>query len=216
MTDHESALLEKLKEISRQDTGQNNAGLASFLVNAEDIIGIHSIRVSGYAVMMAREMGLPGDLSTDLEVSSLLHDIGKFFIPHNILYKTSSLSEKETLIIQQHPVYGSSLLRRIEQYRKYAGTVLYHHEFFNGNGYPQGLSGDAIPLLSRIIAVADAYEAMTSDRPYRKGLSHREAITRLKMGSHKQFDPEITDSFLRAIRGFSGSNGTTKGTIFEL
>lgn len=216
MTCHESILLKKLKAISLKDTGGNNKELALFLTKTENITGIHSIRVSGYAVLTAREMGLPEELIASLHVSSLLHDIGKLLIPHDVLYKTGCLSEEETALIQQHPLHGSGILKKIERYRQYCDIVLYHHEFFNGQGYPQGLSGSDIPLLSRIIAVADAYEAMTSDRPYRKGFSHREAVNRLRMSRHIQLDPGITDSFLRAIKGFSNGNRIKTGTINEL
>lgn len=212
----ENSLLEILKAISVKDTPGSIEELALFLSKTESIAGIHSIRVSGYAVITAREMGLPEELIASLHVSSLLHDIGKLLIPHGILYKTGSLSEEETALIQQHPLQGSSMLNKIERYRQYSNIVLYHHEFFNGQGYPHRLSGSDIPLLSRIIAVADAYEAMTSDRPYRKGFSHREAVNRFRISRHIQWDPDITDSFLRAIKGFSGSIGIISGTIDQL
>jgi putative nucleotidyltransferase with HDIG domain len=216
MVDMKIMLLEKLKAISQMDKDGDNEGLISFLAGAENIVGLHSIRVSGYAVMTAREMGLPEDLASILQVASLLHDIGKFMIPRDILYKTGRLSQEETALVQQHPLQGSGILNQIERYRQYADTVLYHHEFYNGLGYPHGLCGPDIPLLSRIIAVADSYEAMTSDRPYRKGFSHREAINRLKISRHLQFDPAVTDSFLRALKGFSGSIGTKNRTIHDL
>jgi len=216
MMHHENELLKKLKAISLNDTGGSNEELASFLAKTESITGIHSIRVSGYTVMTAREIGLPEELIASLHVSSLLHDIGKLLISHDILYKTGRLSAEETALIQQHPLQGSSMLKKIERYRQYSDIVLYHHEFFNGQGYPHGLSGSDIPLLSRIIAVADAYEAMTSDRPYRKGFSHREAVNRLRISRHIQWDPDIIDSFLRAIKGFSSSSGIKKGTINQL
>lgn len=216
MTDQETALLEKLEAISLSDSKGNNDALSAFLAGAESIIGLHSVRVSGYAVMTAGEMGLPEDLTLSLRFSSLLHDIGKFLIPRDILYKTGSLSEEETALIRQHPLQGSSILKKIAEYRQYAETVLYHHEFYNGQGYPEGLAATDIPLLSRIIAVADAYEAMTSDRPYRKGFSHREAINRLKISRRIQFDPSVTDSFIRALKGFSSSMGVKTGTMHDL
>ncbi|MFZ5644621.1 MAG: HD-GYP domain-containing protein [Bacillota bacterium] len=203
MAEQISWLMKKLKEISENDTDTGNPALTQFLSEMEDIIGIHSIRVAGYAVITAHKMGIPEDLTEVLQTSALLHDIGKTLIPDNIIYKTGGLTGEEVSIIQQHPVFGRNILLQIEKYSKYSDIVLHHHEYFNGLGYPSGLSSSEIPILSRIIAVADAYEAMTSDRPYRKGFSHREAVTRLKLSKNKQFDPEVIDSFLIAIKSFS-------------
>lgn len=201
-----AAVIKKLEVVSSDETGDQNAALISLLINLEDIIGTHSIRVAGYAAMMGREMALPEKKIASLCTSALLHDIGKLFIPPGILYKIDRLNDYELEIIRRHPVSGSGILREIEGYEQFADTVLYHHEFYNGRGYPGGLSGDEIPLLSRIIAVADAYEAMTSERPYRKGFSHREAVNRLRYGRFTQFDPEVTDTFLKAIRKHSNSD----------
>ncbi|MCL6479537.1 MAG: HD-GYP domain-containing protein [Peptococcaceae bacterium] len=207
MRDTAEALIEKLNVISLTDKGPHNEALTSFLLTLEDIVGTHSIRVGGYAVMTGREMALPEEKLTNLHIASLLHDIGKLFIPTEILHKTDNLNEQELDIIRNHPVYGQNILLNVAAYEPYADIILYHHEFFNGRGYPCGLSGSDIPLLSRIIAVADAYEAMTSERPYRKGFSHREAVIRLRAGRYTQFDPEITNLFLKAIKRYS-RNGT--------
>jgi len=215
MEDHEKALLEKLKAISLGDSWDSRA-LKSFLITMDDIIGIHSIRVSGYACMSGRELGLSEENLATLRTSALLHDIGKILIPPEILNKADGLSQAEMSIIRRHPVAGVKILRSIDRYKIFADTVHYHHEFFNGRGYPCGLSGADIPLLSRIIAAADSYEAMTSERPYRKGLSHREAITRLKMGKSTQFDPEIIDSFICALKKFSGKDFWGIGINLEL
>lgn len=193
-------LIEKLTGISLTRAENHRAALISFLNTLEEIVGIHSVMVADYAEMTGRELGFLEEECAGLHISALLHDIGKLFIPSEILYKAGSLNEPEMDIIRGHPATGEKILRKIDAYKVHARTVLHHHEFFNGRGYPGGLSGTDIPLLSRIIAVADAYEAMTSDRPYRKGFSHREAVTRLRAGRCTQFDPEITDSFLRAIK----------------
>ncbi|MFZ5646598.1 MAG: HD domain-containing phosphohydrolase [Bacillota bacterium] len=206
MKDPESILLEKLITISRIDPPESNGALISFLRTTSEIVGLHSIRVSAYAVMSGREMGLPEKMMAELRTSALLHDIGKLLIPPGILFKSASLTESEIEIIRCHPAKGKNILQEINRYRRYSDILYYHHEFYNGRGYPRGLSGDDIPLLSRIISVADSYEAMTTDRPYRKGLSHREAVNRLKMGKSTQFDPEIIESFLRAIKSFSINN----------
>ncbi|MCL6610179.1 MAG: HD-GYP domain-containing protein [Peptococcaceae bacterium] len=193
-------VIKKLNEISAADKEGRNGELISFLGTLDEIIGLHSIKVADYALMTGRELKLPEESIINLFTASLLHDIGKLFIPPEILLKTESLNHCELDVIRRHPQTGRNILRKIKGYARYADIVLYHHEYFNGRGYPDGLSGADIPLLSRIIAVADAYEAMTSERPYRKGFSHREAVTRLKAGRSTQFDPEITDVFLIAIR----------------
>jgi len=211
----EEVLLEELKAISLIDS-RDNPALKSFLNMMDEIIGVHSIRVSGYACMSGLELGLPEETMANLCTSALLHDIGKILIPSQILNKSDGLSEAEINIIRRHPLTGVKILTKVERYRAHADTVHYHHEFFNGRGYPSGISGEDIPLSSRIIAVADAYEAMMSERPYRKGFSHREAITRLKMGGLTQFDPNIIDSFLSGLKRFSGKHFWDAGTNLEL
>lgn len=206
MKDFDTILLEKLIAISRIDPPESNGALISFLRETSEIVGLHSIRVSTYAVMSGHEMGLPAKMIADLRTSALLHDIGKLLIPPEILFFTTSPGEKEMEIIRRHPSAGKKILDKIIRYRKYSSIVNHHHEYYNGRGYPQGLSGEDIPLLSRIISVADSYEAMTSERPYRKGLSHRDAVNRLKAGKTTQFDPEIIESFLQAIKSSSINN----------
>lgn len=206
MNYNESILLEKLITISRIDPPESNKALISFLRSTSEIVGLHSIRVSAYAVMSARKMGLPEKMTAHLRTSALLHDIGKLLIPPEVLFKSTGLTESEMEIIRNHTAAGKNILEKISRYTQYSNTVYHHHEFYNGRGYPGGTSGDNIPLQSRIISVADSYEAMTSERPYRKGLSHREAVNRLKMGKSSQFDPDIIESFLIAIRSFSINN----------
>lgn len=212
----ENLLIERLKSVSSADPEEAITALTSLLVTTEDIVGTHSIRVAGYAAITGRGLRMPGKKMAGLYTSALLHDIGKLFIPPEILYKTGNLNEAEIDIIRRHPNTGEGILRGIKLYKQYADTVLHHHEFYNGRGYPGGLSGSDIPLLSRIIAVADAYEAMTSERPYRKGFSHREAVNRLRTGRNTQFDPEITDLFLKALKNFSNNNIINMGINIEL
>lgn len=208
MENNTAGLTKKLKDLSLTDGVNHNSALTAFLYGLDDIIGVHSVRVAGYAALIGHELQLPEEKITNLCTSALLHDIGKMLIPASILYKSDNLSDYELDIIRSHPLTGRDIILKVERYEKFAETVFYHHEFFNGRGYPEGLSGSGIPLLSRIIAVADAYEAMTSERPYRKGFSHREAINRLRSGTLSQFDPEITDAFLKAIRKHSNSSLT--------
>lgn len=215
MKHHAGELIKNLKLLSLSNKGDQNAKLISFLSGLEEIVGIHSVRVAGYAAVTGRELELPEEKISNLYMSALLHDIGKLFIPPSILYKAQTLNDEELQIIKGHPAAGCEILMQIERYRAYSDIVLHHHEFYNGRGYPNGQSGAGIPILSRIIAVADAYEAMTSERPYRKGFSHREAVTRIKASRSTQFDPDISDAFLKAIRKYSNTNLINCETILK-
>jgi HD-GYP domain-containing protein (c-di-GMP phosphodiesterase class II) len=165
----------------------------------DPLIGDHSINVANYSVAIGKQMGFSDDQSGTLLLASLLHDIGKIFIPSKILYKTTVLNNEEWEIVKQHPLAGNNLLQPIVGYEEVASIIMYHHEYYNGRGYPYGTAGDEIPLYSRIISVADAYEAMTSGRPFRKGFSHRDAVNRIKDGRGNQFDPEIVNIFMKRL-----------------
>lgn len=143
--------------------------------------------------------GLSGQELDDLRKSALLHDIGKIGVRDSVLFKEEALTDEEFLQIQSHTVLGENILRQIEPADKmapYLGGVRSHHERYDGLGYPDGLAGTNIPLHGRIIAVADAYDAMTSDRPYRKGMDHERALGILEQGRGSQWDPEFAGLFL--------------------
>lgn len=161
--------------------------------------GGHINRITGYALAMAQRLNLPRDQIETTRYAAQLHDIGKVAIPTDILRKPGSLSQREWDIIRQHPDIGSQILERISVLRDAAPLVRYHHEHYDGSGYPAGLSGDEIPLGARIIAVADAFDAMISDRPYRPALSFREAIAELEVHAGTQFDPNIIATFLKVL-----------------
>lgn len=196
------SLTQLIKDIN--DCTSDISRLKTIITNAlgtwDYLIGDHSIKVAGYSIVVGQEAGLTRDDNDNLYIAALLHDVGKLKIPLDILYKPGHLNEQEWQLIKRHPVEGASLVAQLAPCKHLAQVVLHHHEFYNGRGYPGGLTGEDTPLLSRIIAVTDAYEAMTSDRPFRRGFSHREAISRLKMGKRTQFDPHIVDCFLRAIK----------------
>jgi len=139
-----------------------------------------------------------------LEYLALLHDIGKIGIDEKILRKSSELDAKEWSIIRNHSIIGGSIIKPIKFLPKGDNIIRHHHERFNGSGYPDGLSGENIPLFSRIIAVADSFDAMTTLRPYRETLKADQAIEELKNCSGEQFDPKMVDIFIEA---FSGSDG---------
>ncbi len=159
----------------------------------------HTERVTKYSIKIAKILNLDEKTMYNLELAALLHDVGKIGIPDRILLKQGRLTDKEYNEIKKHPQKGVEIIGHITQLKDIVDGVLYHHEWFNGNGYPVGLTGNNIPLIARIISVADAYDAMTTDRPYRKFLSKREAIKRLKDSSGTQFDPEIVNAFLKIL-----------------
>jgi HD-GYP domain-containing protein (c-di-GMP phosphodiesterase class II) len=131
-----------------------------------------------------------------LHVASLLHDIGKIGIPESILNKEGPLNDEEQKKMREHPVIGSIILQPIKELEDAIMGVKYHHEKFDGTGYPDGLKGDQIPLVASLISVADAFDAMTTDRPYRKALTYQQAIEEIKKGKGKQFDPVMADAFI--------------------
>lgn len=159
--------------------------------------GTHGTRLAEWAVQVGELAGLDGDELRDLEVACLLHDVGKVGLPDAILDKPGQLTAEEFDQIKKHPDYGWAILRLLPGFERISLLVLHHHERIDGRGYPAGLKDEEIPIGARIVAVVDAFDAMVSDRPYRKGLSPSEALGRLKEDSGSQFDAEIVDLFLR-------------------
>jgi HD-GYP domain-containing protein (c-di-GMP phosphodiesterase class II) len=159
----------------------------------------HSESVRYHTVAVAKVMGLAADVAERLEYASLLHDIGKIGVDEAILRKPGRLTDEEYSQIKAHPAIGASIVAKLRLLGQEADTVRYHHEWVNGKGYPDGLRGDQIPMGARIISVADAYDAMTSDRPYRRTLSQREAIDELRRCSGSQFDPVVVDALVKAL-----------------
>ncbi len=138
-----------------------------------------------------------GKFLKQLRIAALLHDIGKIGIPESILNKKAALTDKEWEKMKEHPVIGANILQSIRELREVIKGVKYHHESYNGKGYPEGLKDDQIPLIATVITVADAYDAMTTDRPYRRALTKEEATNEIKRGSGKQFNPDIVPIFLK-------------------
>jgi putative nucleotidyltransferase with HDIG domain len=160
----------------------------------------HSIRVAEYAVLIAEELKLSDVEVREVELSALFHDIGKIGIPDNVLLKPARLSRAEFEIMKSHPSRSSRILEKISSLRNLIPGIKYHHERFDGLGYPEGLRGDQIPLYARIILIADTYDAMTSTRPYRLALDREVAFAELRSCSGSQFDPVLVDAFVRAMR----------------
>lgn len=159
----------------------------------------HSRRVASMSYHIAKYFKLGKTFEEKVKLSGLLHDIGKINIDSNILNKADDLNEKEWEIIKEHPRTGFMILNAVEEYKDVANIVLSHHERYDGSGYPRGLEGSYIPLEARIVSVADAYDAMTQDRTYRKALSMEEAILELRAGKEKQFDPKIVEIFITKV-----------------
>jgi len=159
----------------------------------------HSERVMRVAAGIAVDMGLSEEEVERVRLGGLLHDIGKIGIMEALLEKPVELDEDEFPPLRLHPEKGVAILAPIEQLKDVLPAILYHHEFFDGSGYPHGLAGTAIPLAARIIAVADSFDAMVSDRPYSKGLSVAEAVVELTRCAGRQFDPAVVDCFCRRL-----------------
>ncbi|BBW97000.1 HD domain-containing phosphohydrolase [Geobacillus icigianus] len=171
----------------------------------------HSLRVAHYARAIGEKLALPPEQLEVLYRSALLHDIGKIGIPDAVLLKEGKLSEEEFAWIKKHPVIGESILREIqplEPVEPLLPGIRSHHERIDGKGYPDGLRGEDIPLFGRIIAVADAFDAMTSDRPYRKGMEIHQAAAILRQGKGTQWDEEMVEAFLQWMEETMPSTAT--------
>ncbi|MGE5507524.1 MAG: HD-GYP domain-containing protein [Chitinophagales bacterium] len=160
----------------------------------------HSDRVAAYAVEVAKELHLPEDDVEVVRLAAEMHDIGKIGVSEQLLNKPGGLTDSELTEIRKHAVVGANMLQGIEFLKNVAGDIKYHHEWYDGSqGYPRELVGDRIPLGARILMVCDSYDAMTSDRPYRRRIPSSEALSRLKEGAGTQFDPVVVDAFLQVL-----------------
>jgi putative nucleotidyltransferase with HDIG domain len=156
----------------------------------------HSARVTALAELIACRLGWEEERLELLRVGGPLHDIGKLAVSDDVLSKAGTLEEGELEEIRRHPKMGAKILLRVTAFRDALPYVLYHHERWDGNGYPTGKAGAEIPLEARVLAVADAFDAMTSDRPYRRALTHEQALAEIERCEGTQFDPEIVRVFL--------------------
>lgn len=164
----------------------------------------HSGRVTQLSLTIGARLGLTVGQTATLELAAQLHDIGKIGTPEAVLSKPGSLTDEEWVDVLKHPALGGMFLSVVPELAEIASVVRHHHEHFDGTGYPDGLQGEAIPLLSRIIAVADAYEAITSERPYRHALPQDNAVEEMQSHAGTQFDASIVAHLLEALREASG------------
>ena len=182
----------------KQNNGNNILGTIHALaatVDAKDHYTYgHSEKVAKYATAIAQELGYSQDSLESVRVAALLHDIGKIGVPDHLLGKSRPLSPKEWEVMRSHPDLGVAILKHIDAIKDCLVAVLHHHERYDGSGYPAGLKGENIPLNARILAVADAYDAMTSERPYRQGkMTCEQALAELTRCAGKQFDPRVVE-----------------------
>jgi HD-GYP domain-containing protein (c-di-GMP phosphodiesterase class II) len=196
-----SAALESLhvKQLEAQASALRSSVICAFnqLLDLKDLnTGVHSTRLAEWGMRVGQELGLEEAELQNLEVAALLHDIGKVGIPDSILRKPEPLDPQEYALMKKHSEYGWAVLRMLPGFERAALDILHHHESFDGKGYPAGLAGAEIPVVSRIVCVIDAFDAMVSSRPYRKGLPYQEAVRRLTEASGTQFDPVVVQSFL--------------------
>ena len=159
----------------------------------------HAEEVSQYAKLLGRALELESDKIHDLSISALYHDIGKISIPDNVLSKPAALTSEEYEVVKQHAEIGYQILKAVDDYSEYAMHAYAHHENYDGSGYPRGLKEKEIPLFSRIISIANAYQNMTTDRTYRKAMSQDEAIAELKKNAGTQFDAKLVDVFIKKV-----------------
>lgn len=185
----------RLYEAVRQDYVDVIQALAGAVDARDHYTREHSNRVSSYGVAIARQMKLDEPFIESVQFGGLLHDIGKIGIPDLILNKPGRLTDEEFQVMKTHCAQGAGLLRRVESLSHLVPLVLYHHERFDGRGYPEGLAGKKIPLGARILNVADSFETITSDRVYHKARTPQEGLEEIRRCSGGQFDPEIVEAF---------------------
>jgi HD-GYP domain-containing protein (c-di-GMP phosphodiesterase class II) len=155
-------------------------------------------------------MGIPEERLTDVERGALLHDVGKIGVPDSVLRKPQALSRKEWQEMQKHPLLSGILVSKVGVLEGALPILLYHHERYDGQGYPFGLLGDKIPLEARIFALVDAYDAMTSDRPYRAAMPHQEAMAEIIANAGTQFDPTVTEAFTAVLERIHAADDGAK------
>jgi HD domain len=183
----------EMREMFTQTIG----ALAEAVDKRDPFTSKHSQRVRTISVDIGRQMRVSAGELEALEWGGLLHDVGKIGVPDNVLLKQGKLTREERITMNAHPVLGAQIIGPVDRLAPELPVIRHHHEWYNGSGYPDRLMGDEIPKLARILHVADAFEAMTADRPYRKALSTEQALGELRKFAGVQFDPEIVDAFVK-------------------
>jgi HD-GYP domain-containing protein (c-di-GMP phosphodiesterase class II) len=193
----------RIAELEDQ-AAQQTLAMANTLISLIDLrdryTGGHSFRVANYSRQIAMHLRLAHDEIEEIVLAASLHDIGKIGVPDRVLLKEGRLTDDEFGWIRMHPEWGWTALRNVDDFRRASLVVLHHHERFDGGGYPGNLRNTEIPLGSRIIAVADSYDALTSDRPYRKSRTPAEAVNEIVRCAGTQFDVQVVNAFCESMR----------------
>src|SRR4030095_13056342 len=166
--------------------------------------------VSRFSVAIAQRLGMNDEECEKIRLSGLLHDVGKIGIDEHILKKPAALTAEEYEVMKQHPQKGYKIMSQIPAMKDFLPGMYMHHEMLDGRGYPQGLKGDEIPMQARIVSVADTFDAMTTDRPYQKGMSLEEAIVRIKTFVGTRYDTRVVDAFIAACEAGKIRPGVTR------
>ncbi len=191
--------LQKANEELQETHSSILLSLTSLLSVKDTYTGEHSGAVLNFCEIVAQKLGMADDEVSDVKLAALLHDIGKIGVPEEILKKPSRLTPEERSEMDKHVLHGYRALQGLPRLKRVSDIVLRHHEWWDGGGYPGKIAGQEIPLGARIISVVDAYDAMTSDRPYRKGMSSDIAVERLWQSSGTQFDPQVVNCFAACL-----------------
>jgi HD-GYP domain-containing protein (c-di-GMP phosphodiesterase class II) len=181
---------------------QTVAGFAQALEESDMYTRGHSERVAVYTEILARGLTLPDPEVRRMVQAGVMHDVGKIGVRYDMLNKPGKLTPEEVAVFRQHPEKGKRILEPVPCLHGLIDGCWCHHEWFDGGGYPRGLSGQNIPLVGRVVAIADAYDAMTSDRAYRRALPHEVAISEIERCAGTQFDPEIADAFVKLLEAW--------------
>lgn len=197
--DAQPAPREAGQRLARRVPGDEVAAFCDALAAKDPLTRAHTERCSAYTSELAVEMGLGEDEVATVRLASLLHDVGKLVVPDKVLQKPGPLTGPEMDVVKHHPVDGANMLSQVASAAGSLAVIRHHHEHFDGSGYPDGLAGDDIPLGARIVLVADAFDAMTSDRPYGAAMPVEAAVAELRRCSGSQFDPQVVEAFLRVI-----------------
>jgi diguanylate cyclase (GGDEF)-like protein len=170
----------------------------------------HSDEVTDYSLQIAKGLGLGEEMLQTIQIAGMLHDVGKIGVPDTILRKPGKLTDDEFDVMKQHPMFGALIVAAMPGMEEVVHGVRHHHERYDGRGYPDRLAGEQIPLIGRIMAIADAYSAMTTNRPYRKGMTERQALNEIRLNLGTQFDPKLGELFIRLREGSAASSPAAK------
>ena len=191
---------EELHQLHQKMTNGVIKAFLKLLETHDPYTNDHCNNVAALSMRLAKELRTSAEFQARLYYAALIHDIGKTIIPKEILNKPEPLTDEEYDVIQLHPAYGAQALAEVDQMAEIASAIRHHHEAFNGCGYPDGLRGEAIPLMARIIALCDSFDAMTNDRPYRRAMTTQEALAEIKACAGTQFDPELAAKFVHLFQ----------------